>query len=73
MPENHYLLAEFKNEVELERTEIHQSEAEQMSNSVNWLEKEGGLLDAQEGRPSRPVAGAFSVAPAGARPYSGRT
>ena len=42
MPENHYLLTEVKNEVELGRTEIHQSEAEQMSNSANWFEKEYG-------------------------------
>jgi hypothetical protein len=42
MPENQYLLAEIKNEVELERTEIHQNEAEQMSNSANWFEKEYG-------------------------------
>ena len=42
MAENHYLLAEIKNEVELDRTEIHQSEAEQMSNSANWFEKEYG-------------------------------
>ena len=32
MPENQYLLAEIKNEVELNRKEIYQSEAEQMSN-----------------------------------------
>jgi hypothetical protein len=42
MPENHYLLAEIKNEVELDRTEIYQSETEQMSNSANWFEKEYG-------------------------------
>jgi hypothetical protein len=42
MPENHYLLTEVKNEVEIERTEIHQNEAEQMSNSANWFEKEYG-------------------------------
>jgi hypothetical protein len=42
MPENHYLLVEIKNEVELERTEIYQSEAEQMSNSTNWFAKEYG-------------------------------
>ena len=41
MPENHYLLTEIKND-ELERTEIHQNEAEQMSNSANWFEKEYG-------------------------------
>jgi hypothetical protein len=33
--ENNYLLAEIKNEAELERAEIYQSEAEQMSNSAN--------------------------------------
>jgi hypothetical protein len=42
MPENHYLLTEIKNEVELGRTEIYQSEAEQMSNSSNWFVKEYG-------------------------------
>jgi hypothetical protein len=42
MPENHYLLAEIKNEVELSRTEIHQDEAEQMSNSTNWFMAEYG-------------------------------
>jgi hypothetical protein len=42
MPENHYLLTEVKNEVELDRTEIHQDEAEQMSNSSNWFIKEYG-------------------------------
>jgi hypothetical protein len=42
MPENHYLLTEIKNEVELDRTEIHQSEAEQMSNSSNWFLAEYG-------------------------------
>lgn len=42
MPENQYLLTEVKNEVELTRTEIYQSEAEQMSNSANWFEKEYG-------------------------------
>jgi hypothetical protein len=42
MPESHYLLTEVKNEVELDRTEIHQNEAEQMSNHANWFEKEYG-------------------------------
>jgi hypothetical protein len=42
MPENHYLLAEIKNEVELDRAEIYQSETEQMSNSSNWFENEYG-------------------------------
>jgi len=42
MPENHYLLTEVKNEVEVDRTEIQQREAEQMSNSANWFEKEYG-------------------------------
>ena len=42
MPENNYLLAEIKNEVELDRTEIHQGEAEQMSNSTNWFFAEYG-------------------------------
>jgi hypothetical protein len=42
MPENHYLLTEIKNEVELDRTQIYQTEAEQMSNSANWFEKEYG-------------------------------
>jgi hypothetical protein len=42
MPENHYLLAEIKNEVGPDRTEIHQSEAEQLSNSSNWFLKEYG-------------------------------
>lgn len=42
MPENQYLLTEIKNEVDLDRTEIHQDEAEQMSNSSNWFVKEYG-------------------------------
>ena len=42
MPENYYLLAEIKNEFELDRTEIHQDEAEQMSNSTNWFMAEYG-------------------------------
>jgi hypothetical protein len=42
MPEGHYLLAEIKNEVELDRVDIHQSEAEQLSNSANWFIKEYG-------------------------------
>jgi hypothetical protein len=42
MPEGHYLLAEIKNEVELDRADIHQSEAEQLSNSANWFIKEYG-------------------------------
>ena len=42
MPENYYLLAEVKNEVELGRTEIHQGEAEQLSNSANWFMAEYG-------------------------------
>jgi len=42
MPDNNYLLAEIKNEAELDRTEIYQSEAEQMSNSANWFFKEYG-------------------------------
>ncbi len=42
MSDNHYLLAEIKNEVELDRAEIYQSEAEQLSNSANWFEKEYG-------------------------------
>lgn len=42
MPDRYYLLAEIKNEVELDRAEIHQSEAEQMSNSANWFAVEYG-------------------------------
>ena len=42
MPYYHYLLTENKNEVDLDRTEIHQDEAEQMSNSSNWFIKEYG-------------------------------
>ena len=42
MPENHYLLTEIKNEVDLDRTEIEQDEAEQMSNSTNWFVAEYG-------------------------------
>jgi hypothetical protein len=42
MPENHYLLAEIKNEVDLDRDEIHQDEAEQLSNSANWFINEYG-------------------------------
>ena len=42
MPDGHYLLAELKNEVDLGRAEIHQSEAEQLSNSTNWFEQEYG-------------------------------
>lgn len=42
MPDNHYLLAEMKNEVSLDRDEIHQDEAEQLSNSANWFIKEYG-------------------------------
>lgn len=42
MPENNYLLTEIKNEVELTRTEIHQDEAEQVSNSTNWFVDEYG-------------------------------
>jgi hypothetical protein len=42
MPENHYLQAEIKNEVDLDRTEIYQDEAEQMSNSSNWFVQEYG-------------------------------
>jgi hypothetical protein len=36
------LLAEIKNEVELDREEIQQDEAEQLSNSTNWFIKEYG-------------------------------
>ena len=42
MPDNHFLLAEIKNEVELDRDEIQQDEAEQLSNSANWFIKEYG-------------------------------
>jgi hypothetical protein len=42
MSDNQHLLAEIKNEVEPDRTEIHQSEAEQLSNSSNWFFKEYG-------------------------------
>jgi hypothetical protein len=42
MPENYYMLTEVKNEVELDRTEIQQDEAEQMSNSTNWFFAEYG-------------------------------
>ena len=42
MPESQYLLTEIKNEVELDRTQIHQDEAEQISNSFNWFVKEYG-------------------------------
>ncbi len=42
MPDNHYLLVEIKNEVELDRDEIQQNEAEQLSNSANWFIKEYG-------------------------------
>ncbi|AMV35087.1 DEAD/DEAH box helicase [Pirellula sp. SH-Sr6A] len=42
MPDNRFLLTEIKNEVELDRKEIYQNEAEQMSNSLNWFIKEYG-------------------------------
>ncbi|MBN9518492.1 hypothetical protein J0H58_08235 [bacterium] len=42
MPGNHYLLVEAKSEVDLDREEIYQSEAEQISNSANWFTAEYG-------------------------------
>jgi replicative superfamily II helicase len=42
MPGNTYLLAEAKSDVKETRTEIYQSEAEQLSNSVNWFRNEYG-------------------------------
>lgn len=42
LPEKRFLLFEIKNEVELSRTEIYQSETEQLSNSVNWFRAEYG-------------------------------
>lgn len=38
--EDEYLIIEAKNEVKLTRTEIYKSETEQISNSMNWFEKE---------------------------------
>jgi replicative superfamily II helicase len=42
LPGNVYLLAEARNDVKVGRTEIHQSETEQLSNSVNWFRAEYG-------------------------------
>ncbi len=42
LPDNHFLLTEIKSEVDPERVEIHQSEAEQLSNSANWFWAEYG-------------------------------
>jgi hypothetical protein len=42
MANNQYLLTEIKNEARLDRPTIHQSEAEQMSNSANWFAQEYG-------------------------------
>ncbi|HET9867985.1 MAG TPA: DEAD/DEAH box helicase [Nitrospira sp.] len=42
MPENHYLLTEIKNDVDVDRTVIHQNETEQLSNSTHWFTDEYG-------------------------------